>query len=641
MAYRRIGSALLIGVVVFGSAPLRAEESLADLELRELLQIEVFEVASRIPTPRFEVPGTVYRFGRNDFTRLGIRRLDDLLEYVPGIQLNQYRKRHRAVWMRGVIDRYNDKVLLLVDGVPVRQLYYGHFSTGDDFPLERIEHVEIIMGPASAVYGPNAFAGIIAITSREFNDVASYQATGELADNDKMRASVVANSRQFQAIATLTQQDAPFPAEYRTLLGEVPLNSLDEQYASLHLGWRPLPETEVRLDYQHAEYPFAFILNALDIGIVENPLNVRVRHASGALDDGRIEARGYYTLDRSREIEVVRATGSETTEYQDGVASGASLAWFRRFDMHTIGSGIEWNMDRADRMEIDGEPLLLDAHVRNSNYSLFVEDVVQFSKSFSLTAGGRFDRFDAFDNGFNHRIAAVWSPFSDHVFKLMQGTGIRAPTYREYLKILQGTDFVPPALKPERLRTIEASWQVQGAESAFMLAAYHNRYRQFIGEQTTPDYADEYHYNQPGEWVTRGLDAEYLRRYGEYNLRLTAAWLDIDESELEREYPMAKWTGSLLFDGPLHGAHRFAARLLFQSDRTDYNDASFTDDEPDAFLQLGIAINGPLTENVRYNFGIDNATDELIFDAPGDFEPTRYNHVRAARKVWLRLTAEF
>lgn len=641
MGCRRFCRALLICVAVGGSGQVRAEESLADLELRELLQIEVFEVASRIPTPRFEVPGTVYRFGRDDFLRLGVRRLDDLLEYVPGIQLNQYRKRHRAVWMRGVIDRYNDKVLLLVDGVPVRQLYYGHFSTGDDFSLERIEHVEIIMGPASAVYGPNAFAGIIAITSRAFSEDARYLASGEIADNDRTRASVVANSSHFQAIATLTQQDAPFPDDYRTLLGEQPLNSLDERYASMHLGWRPLDETEVRLDYQHAEYPFAFILNALDIRIVENPLNLRARHARGTLEEGRFEAHAYYTLDRSREIEVVRATGIETTEYQDGVASGVSAAWFQRFGIHTIGSGVEWNMDRADNMEIGGEPLLLDAHVRNSNYSLFAEDVVQLAESVSLTLGGRFDHFDAFDSEFNHRIAAVWSPLPDNVFKLMQGTGMRAPTYREYLKILQGTDFVPPPLKPERLRTIEASWQVQGAENAFMLAAYHNRYLQFIAEQPTPDYADEYHYNQPGEWVTRGLDAEYLHRFGSYNLRLTAAWLDIDESEIERDYPLAEWTGSLLFDGPLHEAHRFAVRLLYQSARTDYNDATFADDEPDAFLQLGLAVRGPVAEDVRYSFGIDNATDALIFDAPGDFEPTRYNHLRAGRQVWLRLTAEF
>ena len=159
------------------------------------------------------------------------------------------------------------------------------------------------------------------------------------------------------------------------------------------------------------------------------------------------------------------------------------------------------------------------------------------------TLGGRVDHFDAFDSEFNHRVAAVWSPLPHQVFKLMQGTGIRAPTYREYLKILQDTDFVPPQLKPERLRTVEASWQLHGAENAFMLAAYHNRYQQFIAEQPTPDYADEYHYNQPGELITRGLDAEYLHRFGDWNLRVTAAWLDIEESDVEREYPLIAAVG--------------------------------------------------------------------------------------------------
>lgn len=153
-------SALLVGV----SGPLRAQpagELFSEMSLPELLQLDVFVLASLLPTEYRKAPGTVYSFSREDIRRFGVRRLDDLLEFVPGLQLNQYRKRHRSVWARGIIDRYNDKMVLLVDGVPRRQLYYGHFSVGDELPLERIDKVEIILGPASSLYGANAFGGII------------------------------------------------------------------------------------------------------------------------------------------------------------------------------------------------------------------------------------------------------------------------------------------------------------------------------------------------------------------------------------------------------------------------------------------------------------------------------------------------
>ncbi|MFT5816407.1 MAG: outer membrane receptor for ferrienterochelin and colicins [Psychroserpens sp.] len=70
------------------------------------------------------------------------------------MQLNQYRKRHQSVWAIGMLDRYNNKMVLMVDGVRFRHLYYGYFSLGDNFPLEKIEKVEVIMRPASSLYGP-------------------------------------------------------------------------------------------------------------------------------------------------------------------------------------------------------------------------------------------------------------------------------------------------------------------------------------------------------------------------------------------------------------------------------------------------------------------------------------------------------
>ena len=127
---------------VLADAPAANEDAaFSDMSLDELMSLEVFSAASRLPTKRSKAPGTVYSFKRNDFARLGVRRLDDLLQFVPGMQLNQYRKRHRSIWSRGLLDRYNDKLILLVDGIQQRHLYYGHFSLGDNFPLEKIEKV--------------------------------------------------------------------------------------------------------------------------------------------------------------------------------------------------------------------------------------------------------------------------------------------------------------------------------------------------------------------------------------------------------------------------------------------------------------------------------------------------------------------
>ncbi len=87
----------------FYITPLQAQQrdaEFADMSLRDLMSLEVFTAASLLPTEYSKAPSTAYSFGREDFTRLGIRRLDDPLQFVPGFQVNQYRKRHRSIWAR-------------------------------------------------------------------------------------------------------------------------------------------------------------------------------------------------------------------------------------------------------------------------------------------------------------------------------------------------------------------------------------------------------------------------------------------------------------------------------------------------------------------------------------------------------------
>lgn len=90
------------------------ETEYAELSLKELTELDVFSAANLLPTKKAKAPGTVYSFDRQDFDRMGVRRLEDVLAFVPGFQVNQYRKRHRSIWARGLLDLYNDKLVLVL-----------------------------------------------------------------------------------------------------------------------------------------------------------------------------------------------------------------------------------------------------------------------------------------------------------------------------------------------------------------------------------------------------------------------------------------------------------------------------------------------------------------------------------------------
>ncbi|MFQ3323359.1 MAG: outer membrane receptor for ferrienterochelin and colicins [Pseudomonadales bacterium] len=121
-------SILLMLIGIYPNIAIADETEFADMSFKEWMALDMFDVASLLPTQILKATGTVYSFSRDDFSRDGIRQVDELLQFIPGMQLNQYRKRHQSVWVRGMIDRYNDKMVLMIDGVRLHHLYYGYWS---------------------------------------------------------------------------------------------------------------------------------------------------------------------------------------------------------------------------------------------------------------------------------------------------------------------------------------------------------------------------------------------------------------------------------------------------------------------------------------------------------------------------------
>ena len=98
---------------------------------------------------------------REDIERSAGRSVAELLARVGGVQMasNGGLGKSSSVFIRGTESRH---VLLLVDGVR-----YGSATLGtpnfDNIPLENIERIEVLKGPASALYGSDAVGGVVQI----------------------------------------------------------------------------------------------------------------------------------------------------------------------------------------------------------------------------------------------------------------------------------------------------------------------------------------------------------------------------------------------------------------------------------------------------------------------------------------------
>ncbi len=144
---------------------LHAQE-LKDLSLEQLLNLEVM-TASRFPQPLTAAPATLFVLTQRDIRTLGAASVVDLLRNVPGLDIMTAWDTEIEVGARGLNTLENAKMLVLLDGHRVNDDFSGAVRW-KELPvlLEDIERVEVSLSPNSALYGANAFSGIVQIFTK-------------------------------------------------------------------------------------------------------------------------------------------------------------------------------------------------------------------------------------------------------------------------------------------------------------------------------------------------------------------------------------------------------------------------------------------------------------------------------------------
>ena len=132
-------------------------------------------------------PIPVSQSGRNVITvkgewlqRLPVHTVDDLLRYVPGVEVQQRGPMgaQSDIVMRGGTFQ---QVLIILDGLRLNDPITGHFNAYIPINTAEIDRVEILKGAASAIYGTEAVGGVIQIVSKAFAAKSSSQGQANLA----------------------------------------------------------------------------------------------------------------------------------------------------------------------------------------------------------------------------------------------------------------------------------------------------------------------------------------------------------------------------------------------------------------------------------------------------------------------------
>ncbi len=140
--------------------------NLFDMDLEALMNLEI-TTASKTAQTISEAPAIVTVITSKQIQEYGVLTLTELMTYVPGFTVADSYWKRQMVTARGVkMTLYNDKILMLINGIPAYDAAaLEHYL--DVIPITSVDKIEIIRGPGSTLYGTNAFSAVINIITKD------------------------------------------------------------------------------------------------------------------------------------------------------------------------------------------------------------------------------------------------------------------------------------------------------------------------------------------------------------------------------------------------------------------------------------------------------------------------------------------
>ena len=445
--------ALAAGVFSFAmSTPAMADDEMAteleDYEVKEQYLFKDQVNALKTPTPVIDVPQSLSITSAEDIALRGFDSIGDIVDYTPGVNMNQGEGHRDAVVFRGVLSTAD----FFVDGVRDDVQYYR--------PMYNVEQVEILRGPNALLFGRGGAGGIInrvtkkAEIGQNFNGY-SLSVNNFGANNVQIDSNVaISDSSAFRlnAYSDIFENDRDFSngsgyglnPSFKFLLDDK--TTLDVSYEAIDYdrsidrgiprGADDKPASELSEivfgdpDLNKSEFESASFRALLQHSYSDTLKGI----FSVSYTDYDKLYQNFYAASYNETINPDSVTLDgyvDTTERQNFVLSGNLVAEFESGDIkHTVLYGAEFidSSSDNDRFNPDFDPtaatedqqaflisernipgvgfnagglgagLFTDLNDDTSTdynvYSLYIQDEVELSDNLTLLLGARYDNFD-------------------------------------------------------------------------------------------------------------------------------------------------------------------------------------------------------------------------------------------------------
>lgn len=488
-------------------------DDLLTLSLEDLMQIQV--VSSTLTEKNLRtVPSSVTVFTHTQINAMDIDYLDELLNFVPGFQAfrqadsgGEYYHSSRG----GRSGTSSREVLILIDGKRIN----AEFAAGSVhmISLKNFEKVEIIRGPGSAIYGSNAFLGVINITTVK---------------NKDMVALLVGSNHRTQAQLFKTAQLGEWNLDFFANAYRDRGQAYVVEHADTHNPYQtrdPIDgyDVDVKLGNQKNQLNVTYFKrNAQDFYLSENTSNEFNEsevsdtsiHFQRTLD-WAADIKTDYSLryhQRSSYLQLPLIPPSVDATFKEAAYEfNLHNSWLIN-DTHSVQFGLENRHIDSDavNLNIGANTLSITEEYQRDVIGLYVQNQNSFGKNTELTLGARYDYYSKIGAAFNPRLGLTHQVSDFQTVKLLYGKAFRAPGIGD-LTLTSNNDLIGnPDLKPEIIATWELVWMGSWEKNNLTITAFDNLVDDSIIQGFDKDGITRMYVNAKDSQRSQGIEFEYM-----------------------------------------------------------------------------------------------------------------------------------
>ncbi len=444
-------------------ACLFANSSLEDLlaEYEEIVVVTASKKAQKV----IDAPSAIYVVTQDDIHEYGANNLAEALRLVPGVEVFQTADYVYQISIRGFsrthLNRAN-KVLWLVNGRSVYSDSYGGFDMrAVNVAIDEVERIEIIRGTGSALWGANAFTGIVNIITRQPKDVDGFFAKAAGGSQGQVNSNLRFGYRLSEKIS----------AKVNLIYDHI--DQKDERYAgydslryAAKIDGGYIQDDKNMFDVSSFNAGLAFDLSAtakLDIygGYADNTsdayatipreLTAKNYFAQADYRDARNSLRVFMNGESdwadhsSQVIKQIEPVNPYLIAKGRGQYALLAEGEHSSLDNRTVDIELQRSQPINDKMEIIAGVSYRNNYIKSNifdfrfNFETKNEDLFaaysQFeyrpSDQLTITGGARYDDHNIIGSHVNPKFSAVYKPSARQAIRLSAGTATRNPNFTD------------------------------------------------------------------------------------------------------------------------------------------------------------------------------------------------------------------